>query len=189
MNRQGFVEKIWIVLILGLVLGGIICVYFIWGITAPLVSSHINQITNTVIVATGNGTASNLSNAATTAGSIATGTTGQAEWIGYSLLVILFIGFIAIAMYARTYPWLTFVWIGVMFILVLISIILTVSYQTIASSNGVVGAAYSQWQTNDFLMRNLPMILGVIGLLGGAILFMLVSRGDSGSSDGGSPVV
>ena len=97
------------------------------------------------------------------------------QWISYTLLVFLFIGFFFLAFFVRTYPFMVIFWIGGMIVLVFASIFMSAAYNDMRS-NSETGELYKSWETNDFIMSHLPHIFTVVGFIGGFILFILANR-------------
>jgi hypothetical protein len=176
MNKEGFVNQIMIVLIIGLVFILIFAVYYVWSLSAPIVQKLSNDVSPIIKKAVGNSGDSSLINATEVSVNAVNNSLNNMEWIGYTALIFMFLTFILIAFYVRTYPFLIFVWFFMIVLGVFIGIFLSVSYQNIKSQGGFLAEAYSSWQTNDLILSYIPHIMVVIGLIGGVVLFILASR-------------
>lgn len=182
MNKKGFVQYLVLIVVIGLALGAVFALYFMWGFAAPIVADSVDMITNTAVSSV-NSTPQNQSNltmAVNVAAQIPRAFTDQYEWIGYSVLIVTLLGFVALCVYVRMYPWLIGVWFGIMFILILFTIIFSWAYSSASDSNAYLRNIYNQSPTNDYVMRNMPIILTAIGVIGGLVMLMIVSRGDEG---------
>lgn len=181
MNRKGdiFSSYMLIFILVGILLVGIFA-FFIISLIAPPVVGSLDTIGGAVQQASG-GNAELSQDINNTVVPIIQAT-HSIEWIGYGAMVFFFLGYFIMLFYVRSYPFLIFVWIVLVLVLVLLSIYLSNSYQNIATQNiGSVG--YDSYQTNNYILSNLPIITGVIGLLGAVVLFVLVSRDTE--TDGG----
>lgn len=176
MNRKGLVEQIYIVLIMAFVLALIILMFWVGSMTLPILfgagSMVTDQLSNSINTQSPN---SDLSNATNTAISMTRGILGIGETLTYIAMLILIVGFIMLAFYVRSYPFLAFFWIFIIIALTFMAMLVSNSY-TQASQSPATEQFYQQWGQNDFLMSNLPIIVVVIGVFGGIFLFVLASR-------------
>lgn len=183
MNKGGFSKQIITVIIMGLVFGGLMIFLFLLSLGGPIITSTFNEVTTIV-----QDVASDIDNGPQTPG-VANATQAvdasvvkanesiqQLEWIIYTLFLILFLIFIVMCFYVRTYPFLIFVWIFLMVIIIFISLFLTVVYQDISTGDAYLSGIYESWETNHFLLSNLPHIMTAIGIAGGSIMFMLLRK-------------
>lgn len=108
--------------------------------------------------------------------------THNVEWIGYGSLVFFFMGYLLILSFIRVQPFLIVVWIVLVLIAVFIGIYISDSYNNIRNQD-VGSIEYSSWQTNDFILSNLPIVIACIGFIGGIILFVLITRDGEGGTD------
>ena len=53
-----------------------------------------------------------------------------------------------------------------------IALIISIAYQQ-ASQTADLASFYQTWGTNDFIMTNLPWIVGIFGFVSGIILFVI----------------
>lgn len=175
-NKRGVVEQIMSILIIIIVLVVIVVLFWAGSVTLPLLtgagSDAINQISTTINTQAPNSDIANASNVAT---SIGTGVIGIMEYAVYFALIILIVGFMILAYYVRTYPFLSFFWVLIMIALTFLSMILSNAYTT-ASLQPATASYYSTWGSNGFIMENLPYIIVFVGFIGGIILFVLASR-------------
>lgn len=179
MNRKGFVTQAVIVLILIVVLVGIMMIYWAWSVSAPFITTVGTEATTIIsqsVHSTGDSALINASDVATEATSQSLG------WM--STLSVLFfcailIGFFVIAAMVRTYPFLIGVWIIGVLLLAFFSLFLTTSYQEIYLMDGYTQSVYTSWETNHFIMSNMPIIITVVGIIGGILLFLLIPREES----------
>lgn len=170
-NKKGFFNQLAIVVILAVVLICIILFAWVGGIIGPIISTTGNDVSNSLHEATLNDP--DLSNASDTAFIPANEGLQNSEWIVYFFIIILFLTFIIMAFYVRTYPFLAFIWIGIIIVLAMISIYLSNAYQEIAS-DGTMNL--QSWENTHFLLSNLPQIVVIIGIIGGIAMFILSSR-------------
>lgn len=175
-NKRGVVQQIMSVLIIIVVLVVVIVMFWGGSILLPLFAGMggetITQINNAVNTQSPN---SELANATITATSIGTGVIGIMEYMVYFALIIMFVGFMILAYYVRSYPFLSFFWVLMIIALTFLSMILSNAYIT-ASLQPATASYYSTWGSNNFIMENLPYVVVFVGIIGGIILFVLASR-------------
>lgn len=172
-GKRGFYNQLMIVVVLGMVLGGIMLLFWIGGMVLPIISQtsgDLNSIIQSASTDTGD---ANMSMATEASFGNVNKTVQNFEWVYFTLIIFVFITFIAMCFYVRTYPFLAFVWLLIIFILVFISIFLASSYQDV-SATGDLG--YSSYQTSGFYMSYMPYIFAVIGIIGGIVMFILATR-------------
>jgi len=179
MNKRGLTNEIWIVIILFIVILMSVFAYWAYSSTAPLVTGLSSQIT-TQVKQTVDSTSPNSTLANVTAISVNTtnGILGLGESFVYIGLIGIFLGFLGICYYTRTFKWLSVVWILLVIVLVFISMILSNSYQDSKNTATDLNKFYTTWGTNDFLMSNLPYIVGFFGFICGIILFAISALPD-----------
>lgn len=183
MNKKGFTNQIMILIILGIVLGAIMVLIFVIQLAGPLFSTGATQFTELFTVASQVEGPSNLSESAGTVIAPATNMIGQLEWIGFTLIILLFVAFIGVCFFVRNYPFLIVIWIGMIILLVLLSLFLTVSYQEMKQTDNYIKTAAEAWESTDFLLSHMPHIIAGMGILGGIVLFMLISRDPEGEAN------
>jgi L-asparagine transporter-like permease len=94
----------------------------------------------------------------------------------YGLMFILFMVFAIFAYNVRTYPALIFVWIFIGLIVFFVSMSLAETYSSAANSGGFTQDAYESWEGNNFILSNLPWVVAAMWLVGGVILFAVVTK-------------
>ena len=175
MKRKGLLNQIYIVVIIAVILITIIGLFSLASIVLPILVGEGNLVTNIIQTDLQNSGIEPLQNASTTPTETISGILGAVELIVYFLFLGLIIGFIIIAYYVRTYPFLAFFWAGIMVILVIMAMIMSNAYEQ-AKNEPDLQAFYTTWGSNDLIMSYLPHIIASIGILGGIVLFVLVSR-------------
>jgi glucan phosphoethanolaminetransferase (alkaline phosphatase superfamily) len=176
MNKKGLYKELAITVILALVIGGFMILFWIYSMVAPVLSKTSGDVTsaiNSAAVQTGD---NNMTSAISTSTGIVTNTTPILKWIGYFALIFLFLGFIMIAFYVRTYPFLAFIWIGAIILLTVMAMILSNAYIQSYNTSDYLASAYGSFAANDYLMRYLPHIFAGFGILGGIVLFVLAGK-------------
>lgn len=174
-NKKGLIDQITIVLIMAVALAFIILVFWAGSMVLPVLIGTGKQVTNQMqITVQQNNPNSDIANATSVSTSTANGILGIGETIVYIALLVLFVGFIMLAFYVRTYPFLAFFWVFIIIALVFMSMFVSNAYLT--ASQGDLKNFYSDWGSNDFLMSNLPIIVAVVGVFGGIFLFVLASK-------------
>lgn len=163
------------VVIMGIILGMLMLFVFIAQLAGPLLFGSVGDLGNTIKQGVENSGNPNLIAAQNSSIEPAIqGSVNNFEWITYSVLIVMLLGFIIMCFYVRTYPFLIFVWIAMIVILLLVSLILAYSYQETAASS--VSGYYDAWENSDFLLKHLPVIILMTGLIGGIIMFVVASR-------------
>lgn len=185
-NKKGFMTQAIIMLVLIAVLIGIMVVYYIWGMVAPHFTSLSNEMLNEIIIATGNDTVNNLSQASASSFEPLRQSLGMLSWLSVLFFFVLILGFIMIMAMIRTYPWLIIIWIVGILLLAFTSLILTNSYEDIYAGDSYSREVYSQWSGNHFLLTNMPIIIVAVGTLGGLVMLLMINRDPDIEISGGS---
>lgn len=176
-EAEGLIDKVMIVIILFVAIIAIVAVYALVSIAGPVVvgegKNAANIIQSSIDTSQPN---SSISNASLVATSTVNGVLGTFELFVYLGFIGLFIGFMMICYYVRTYPFLSVFWFFIIIALVFISMLISNSYELASTSNSDMSSFYSAWGTNNFLMLNLPYIMAVFGVVSGVFLFVLISR-------------
>ena len=177
MNRKGLVQQIMIIIILFIVAVVIIAGYWMVSMVGPIVVGEGSNVANQIqsAISSAEPAGSGLTNASSVATSAVTDVLGVFELITYFIFIGVIIGYILVAFYVRTYPFLIGFWIFIMVALVVIAMIVSNSYQ-LASTDANLSAFYSRWGTNDLLMNYLPHVVAIFGMVTTIMLFVLISR-------------
>lgn len=175
MNNRGLVQQMIVILVMIGVLMALIVGYFAWSLIAPLLVSTGNELTGALQnVTQGDQNLSVIVN--NTIVPLNTSVSQNLEWISYSLLVFLMLGFFLCCFFVRTYPFLLVFWLGFNFVIAFASIYMSSSYSDLLRGSDAAALAYQSWQANSFIITNLPAICIAIGVLGGIILFVLLTK-------------
>lgn len=177
MNKRGLLNEIWIVIILFIVLLAGIFAYWLFAMTAPIVIGESFKITSTLQTAFASGHNDSLNNATNVAVNTANSFLGMVEGAIYLAFLGGLLGFLAICYYVKTFKWLAMVWLMLIVAAVVISMVLSNAYQDTAATSTDLSNLYSLWGTNNFLLLNLPYIIGGFGVVSGIILFAIVAIG------------
>lgn len=176
MNNRGFAQQIWVVIMLGLVMVGIIVLFFAWSLAGPIITQSTGEL-NTLLQSTATSTGdSGIINASQSTFQPASEGINVLEWLSFFMIIMLFLTMIIIASFVRTYPFLAFVWIFIIVILVFVSIFITVAYQDITSGSGYLADTYASWESSHYILLNLPIIVVAVGIIGGILMFILSTR-------------
>lgn len=177
MNKRGLLNEVWIVLILFFVAIALVFGYTLFSVAAPVLVGEGKSVTSIISTNFGAGDNTTLGNATVVSVQTANGFLGMVELSVYLIFFGMLIGYFAVCYYVRTYKWLAVVWMMLIVALVVISMILSNTYQITANSNTDLAAFYQTWGTNDFLMNYLPIIVAGLGIISGIILFTIMSVG------------
>ena len=178
MEGKGQAQGILVVLIMAGLLAAIIVFFYFYSIAMPIVSTTTNDINSMVNGIAGTDTPDNgniTENLGIATKSIQ-GVNNVLSWFGYLMFFGLLLGFLIIAFNVRTHPYLSVFWIFIIVALGLVSMWLSNSYEEIKTGDSYVRAAYESNVVSDFVMTYLPHIVIFFGLIGGLLLFVLVSR-------------
>lgn len=176
MAKRGIVNQLMTAAIVIGVLIGIMVMYWFWSLVAPTATALTSDVSTIILNQARNSTDGNISAAANLAVTPAINVLGDFEFVTYTLLAGALMGFFLLCYYVRTYPFLLFFWIIGMFILTLVSIWLTSAYEDATRGADYLSTATTAWTSNHYIMSNLPMIFVGVAIIGGIILFLLVSR-------------
>lgn len=179
MNRKGqlkYLDQFYLLLIVMVALIFIMGAFFVWGLLAPSTAGLISDVTGSVKSAGANTSDQNISDAVNVPADAILNSINNLEWITYAILFGAVFGFITMCFFVRTYPFLLVFWIILMGLIALISLFLTDAYQGVVTGNDYVSTASQSWATTNFILLHLPLIIVGVGILGGIIMFMLISR-------------
>lgn len=184
MKKKGeILNNILVVLIVIIAVIFIVAVFSLASIILPIITGEgieSARIIQSSIASAGNSGLTNASNVAT---ETTVSVLGNVELLVYFFFLGLILGYMMIAYYVRSYPYLAFLWIGFMILVVIISMFMSNAYE-LARNDSQVQDYYSTWGTNDFLMSYLPIIMTVIMIIGGILLFGIISTSDTESKGG-----
>ncbi len=175
-NKKGVYDQIVVVVIMLIVVAGIMFAFWVWSILGPTTVGLISQTSGDVRNAINNTGDGNLTAAINPSLNAIDNSIVNIEWISYAVLIMLMFGFFIMCFYVRTYPFLIFIWIGGILVLTVLSFFITSSYQDLTSGSDYVATQVKGWSTSHFLMSNLPGVFVAVGLLGGIIMFVLISK-------------
>lgn len=171
MNNKGFVNQMMLLLILGATLFVFILVWLGWSVFGPIIVDTASATGNAFSGAVTGPSPTNLSEITNNQISGLQGAISTLEWITLGFFIMIILAFLIFAYNVRSYPYLAFVWILFIVVAVFLSMYASNVYLDFANSNSYSGA-YSSWEFNDMIMRNLPAIIAVVGAIMGILLFM-----------------
>lgn len=170
LNRRGLVGPLISVFVIILAVMMVIVGFWIFGLAMPPIVDSVGTVTTVMQNASAGNSA--MENATETTFVNVNKGMGAFHWIGYSMFIASLLGFVFVAFYVRTYPFLLIFWVGFMVVLIIGSIGLASAYQDIAGSVSY----YEAWQTQHFFLTYQPHILVAMAFLGGLVLFVLISK-------------
>lgn len=176
MNKKGIYWQIMALFVILIALGTIMMLFWGWSVIAPSATSIITDITSDLKQAGTNSGDNNLSNALNVPLDAVKNTADNFAWVTYLIFIVSLLGFLVLCFYVRSYPFLIVFWIFGIIVMVVISLFITNAYQDTIAGEDYVSVASRAWTTNHYLMSNLPIIITGIGIIGGIILFALISR-------------
>lgn len=94
------------------------------------------------------------------------------QWLAYTLPIVLFLCFIMMCFYVRTYPFLLPIWLAISGVLVFMAILMTSGYNQSVGDDPF----YADYAINNFYMSYMPYLIGAVALIGGIVLLVLVSK-------------
>jgi len=167
--------KIMIIIVMAIVLIMLILGFFLFQLVGPPLVSTLQEasgvISNTM-QSTGDEA---LVNASASSFEPALQSMNNLEWISYTLFIVMFFTWIIMCFFVRSYPFLIIIWVILMIIMVVLSIYLAVVYQDMRTSPGLA-EYYQSWENTDFMLKNLPVVMTILGIIGGIVMFVLASR-------------
>lgn len=177
MDKQGQFNQIMIVLIMAGILAAIIVFFYVYTLVQPVITKTTGEVNTIVngIAGTDNADNANITAAVNVATSPVEGINNVLSWFGYFMFFGMLIAFLIIAFNVRASPYLGFFWIGIIACLALLSMWLSNSYEEIKVGDAYIRAAYEANGVSDFLMSYLPHLVVAFGLIGGLLLFLLIS--------------
>lgn len=100
--------------------------------------------------------------------------------IAFTMLFGLSLSFILTNFFIRAHPYLYVVYILITMTAVIFSVYISNAYEKLLTGN-VLSETFASFTAANFIMANLPMWIGTIGLVGAIVLFININR-DSGLS-------
>ena len=177
-NKKGQMQlagKIWLIIIMAIVLIMLILGFFLYQLVGPPLVSTLQDASGTISGTMQQSGDQNLQNASAASFEPALQSTNNMEWLGYTLFIVMFFTWIIMCFYVRSHPYLMLIWIVLVIIMVVLSIYLAVVYQDLRTSPGLADY-YQSWENTDFMLKNLPIIVTILGIGGGIVMFILASR-------------
>ena len=175
MNKKAQLSgKIMAIIIFGLVIGLFIVFAWVGLIALPILSDSMGELGSTMIIMSHETGDEQIINATEPAFTPVVEVANNMEWVTFTVFIIMLLTLLLMGFYVRSYPFLAFVWIFIVLILVFVSLFITTAYQEMRV--GALGSVYQSWETTDFYLRYMPHITFLIGLFGGIILFALGSN-------------
>lgn len=173
-DKRGLSNEIMVVIVMAFALGVIILFSYLVMLVLPLISDTTQVFTGIIEDASVSSGNEALENATVVSFAPVSEGVQQLEWITFMLFVFMLITMLIMCFYVRTYPFLAFVWLLMVLVLVFISIFLTNAYNDIRQ--GELSDVYQSWENTDFYLQYLPHIVLVMGIIGGIIMFAMASR-------------
>jgi hypothetical protein len=175
MNNKGQLGAILIVFVMFIVLVGIVVVYYFASLALPPIASSIQTTTDAMEQASADSDIPAMTNITQTTFGNVNDAVQNMRWFTYAMFIFMFVGFLMSAVFVRAHPVMIIVWIGFVLTLILVSIYMASSYNSIRNGSDYLASSYQSWTTNDYILQYLPIIVTVMGFVGGIFLFVLVS--------------
>jgi len=177
MNNKGqaFVEN-YVTIMITVIVIAIGCV-FLWGfmVGLPLMSDLVGTGTSSIRDLSSSVNDVNINNSMQIATTPVLNVLGDFQFALYLFFFGLFVGFCVLCYYARSYPFMLFVWIALMTVMTLMGVYLSSAYTDMLVDT-YTSSVMIQWGTVNWILTNLPMVFVAIGLIGGAIMFLLIPK-------------
>lgn len=100
--------------------------------------------------------------------------------IAFTMLFGLSLSFILTNFFVRAHPFLYVIYILISMVAVIFSVYISNAYESLLTGN-VLSATFASFTAANFIVTNLPIWIGTIGLIGSIVLFINVNR-DAGLS-------
>lgn len=152
---------------------------FIFVTLAAVYSSGFQTITNSVVALPSIGNYNLSSYGETTFGNINTGIE-QLKWISIGLMVGMIIGFLAGLYLIRLSPFWFAAYVLLSAIMVLFSIYISRTYETLYNTGGFLGGALQEFSAASYMIIWLPEIIAGIAAVGAIILMVNFPGKESG---------
>lgn len=168
---------------IGFVLGVIVSIFFVISLMLPITQTTFGGVTNTFKTITPSlyksdnqtgGTPTNVTQQIDSTIDTANGVIQASGWLPYTILVVMLVMFIVLAVNVRAHPSMMIIWIGFVIFIVMLMFIFSNSYETQINLNPSYYATQDPF--TNFIMLNLPTIIGVFGFIGGIFMFVVISR-------------
>jgi hypothetical protein len=175
-NKRGEANpggQIVLLLVMGVVLVLLVLSLFLWQLVGPPLVSTI-QTAGTISTQAFQSTQdADIISAGASSITPAVDSLNNLEWVSYTLFTLLFLTFIIMCFFVRVYPFLVVFWIIIVVILFIASLYLTTTYQDMRTDPSL---GYTSWENTDFMLRNLPVLIFVVGLVGGIVMYIIASK-------------
>lgn len=177
-NKKGQMQvanKIMIIVVMAIVLIMLVLGFFLFQLVGPPLVSTLQDASGTISETMQQSGDETLQNASASSFEPALQSMNNLEWLSYTLFIVMFFNWIIMCFFVRSHPFLLIIWIVLMIIMIALSIYLAVVYQDMRTSPGMA-EYYQSWENTDFMLKNLPIVMTILGIVGGIVMFTLVSR-------------
>lgn len=102
--------------------------------------------------------------------------------IAFTMLFGLSIAFILTNFLIRAHPYLYVVYVLVTMVAVIFSVYISNAYESLLTNNAL-SSTFASFTAANFIMSNLPLWIGTVGLIGAIVLFININRDGGLSAD------
>jgi len=178
-DKKGLGAGLITVIVMVVILVFLMLIFFAWSLTGPLLTSLIGEVSGDITDVMNQAPAptpeTNLTQINEVTNVVFNDSVQQLEWITYAIFGAVILTFLVMAYYVRTYPFMLGIWIVTIILLVFLSLFMTYTYEQ-TKQDAYLNGIYSTWATNDFIISNMPIIILILGVLGGIFMFAVVTR-------------
>ena len=174
-NKKGIGNKIVFIVIMAVILLVLILGFFLFQLIGPPLVSTLQETSGIISNTMASSNNEVLQNASASSFEPALQSMNNLEWLSYTLFIVMFLTWVIMCVYVRAQPFLILIWIILMIIMVVLSLYLAVVYQDMRTSPGLADY-YQSWENTDFMLKNLPVVMVVLMVVGGIVMFILASR-------------
>lgn len=169
MNRKASIQGIFIIAAISI---AIVVFFGVWIFGMDIVEEKLLEIPSTSKV--------NVSEAATLYFIPVNRAYGFLRLVSFAMLFGLSLSFILTNFFIRAHPYLYVVYVFVTMAAVIFSVYISNAYEALLS-NTALAATFSSFTASNFIIANLPIWIGTIGIIGSIALFININR-DGGLS-------
>lgn len=169
LNKKGSIQGLFIIAAVAL---AIIVFFGVWIFGMNIVTDKLTSIDSQAKV--------NVSEAADLYMTPVNNAYGYLRLVSFAMLFGLSLSFILTNFFIKAHPYLYVVYIFIVMTAVIFSVYISNAYEDLLT-NAILGPTFSSFTASNFIVANLPMWIGTIGIIGAIALFININR-DSGVS-------
>lgn len=164
-NKKGIISELFVFMIFAFVIAVICVLYFYMGVTVE------NKLLNATVTTSGNWT----QEVETHIGGVNTAY-NTLPWLSFTLIIFMIVAIFIGSIGVNTHPVFFIAYIFVTIVAVVVAVPMSNAYETLYN-DGTLHSTFTKFEMTNFVFANLPLVITVVGLVGGTIMVIRLIRG------------